>query len=170
MKLGQQERECVGSMVCELQGSGASKDSHAINQKPAGLLEPLSTASSLKPGLSGIPMLDGTPSHAGNGAIGAFPLVHRYTSHATATLQGSDSNHFARLLAAVLTVEHGAVSFTSRRSVFAYAGAPPPPQEVITGGMILPFQPLCLTFAHVNYYVPMPKVSIHALIALSLAS
>ena len=26
-------------------------------------------------------------------------------------------------------------------------------------GMVLPFQPLALTFAHVNYYVPMPKAS-----------
>ena len=29
---------------------------------------------------------------------------------------------------------------------------------LIDKGMILPFQPLCLTFANVNYYVPMPAV------------
>lgn len=28
-------------------------------------------------------------------------------------------------------------------------------------GMVLPFQPLALTFHHVNYYVNMPKASCH---------
>ena len=28
-------------------------------------------------------------------------------------------------------------------------------------GMVLPFQPLALTFRHVNYYVPMPTVRCH---------
>jgi len=30
--------------------------------------------------------------------------------------------------------------------------------EVIDKGMVLPFEPLCLTFRNMDYYVPMPKV------------
>lgn len=30
--------------------------------------------------------------------------------------------------------------------------------QMIEKGMVLPFQPLCLTFRDVNYYVPMPSV------------
>ena len=61
------------------------------------------------------------------------------------------------------------ISFTSRRSVFAPQGlappgqgapSPPPPDGgIIDSGMVLPFEPLSLTFSHVNYYVPMPKVT-----------
>lgn len=32
--------------------------------------------------------------------------------------------------------------------------------EVIDKGMVLPFEPLAMTFRHVNYYVPMPAVKI----------
>jgi hypothetical protein len=31
-------------------------------------------------------------------------------------------------------------------------------QVSIEKGMVLPFQPLCLTFRHMDYYVPLPKV------------
>ena len=34
-----------------------------------------------------------------------------------------------------------------------------------TKGMVLPFQPLSLTFHHMFYYVPMPKVQAAALAA-----
>lgn len=44
--------------------------------------------------------------------------------------------------------------FVSRRAGGKDAG------EVIDKGMVLPFQPLCLTFRHMDYYVPMPAVSL----------
>ena len=69
------------------------------------------------------------------------------------------------MVAGPLHVQSNGISFTSRHSIFQAPGAAAagdqaadkPQEQIINSGMVLPFDPLSLSFSHVHYYVPLPR-------------
>lgn len=66
------------------------------------------------------------------------------------------------LHAGKVTVDKAGIRFANRRSVFVDQVPTEVPDEkkdeVISSGMVLPFEPLSLVFSHIDYFVPLPKV------------
>ena len=77
------------------------------------------------------------------------------------------------MVAGPLHVQSEGISFTSRRSIFQATGAAAAgdqaadksQEQIINSGMVLPFDPLSLSFSHVHYYVPLPRHQVTLLTA-----